>query len=62
VTHVVDVVEGGYLWNGNRHRSLSAIAQIITGAHWSGPRFFGLVQSAAEIKAEAKTVMRRRSA
>ena len=42
VTHVVDVVEGGYLWRGERHRSLSAIARAITGAHWSGPRFFGL--------------------
>jgi hypothetical protein len=42
VTHVVDVVEGGFLWQGRRHRSLSAIARAITGAHWSGPRFFGL--------------------
>ena len=50
-THVVEVVEGGYLWNGHRHRSLSVIAKTITGAHWSGPRFFGLAKSAAEIKA-----------
>ena len=42
VTHVVDVIEGGFLWHGERHRSLSAIARAITGAHWSGPRFFGL--------------------
>ncbi|WP_319824070.1 DUF2924 domain-containing protein [Thalassovita sp.] len=42
VTHVVDVVEGGFAWNGERHRSLSAIARAITGARWSGPRFFGL--------------------
>jgi hypothetical protein len=42
VTHVIDVVEGGFLWQGKRHRSLSAIARAITGAHWSGPRFFGL--------------------
>jgi len=41
-THVVDVVEGGYLWNGVRHRSLSSIALAITGTQWSGPRFFGL--------------------
>jgi hypothetical protein len=45
VTHVVDVVEGGYLWRGERHRSLSAIARAITGAHWSGPRFFGLQET-----------------
>jgi hypothetical protein len=42
VTHVVEVIEGGYIWNGDRHRSLSAIARAITGARWSGPRFFGL--------------------
>ena len=42
-THTVDVVEDGYIWNGARYRSLSAIARAITGARWSGPRFFGLV-------------------
>lgn len=42
VSHVVDVVENGYLWRDHRYRSLSAIARAITGAHWSGPRFFGL--------------------
>ena len=41
VTHVVEVTEDGFLWNGERHRSLSAIARAITGARWSGPRFFG---------------------
>jgi hypothetical protein len=47
VTHVVDIVEGGFLWRGQRHRSLSAIARAITGAHWSGPRFFGLQEVAS---------------
>ena len=42
VTHTVDVIEDGFLWQGERYRSLSAIARAITGAHWSGPRFFGL--------------------
>ena len=41
-THVVDVVEGGFIWNGQRYSSLSPIARAITGARWSGPRFFGL--------------------
>ena len=41
-THHVDVVESGFVWNGGRYRSLSAIAREITGARWSGPRFFGL--------------------
>ena len=42
VTHVVEVTGNGFLWNGTRYRSLSAIARSITGARWSGPRFFGL--------------------
>jgi hypothetical protein len=41
-SHVVDVVDGGFIWNGARYRSLSAVARAITGARWSGPRFFGL--------------------
>ncbi len=40
--HQVEVTSDGYFWNGERHRSLSAIARAITGTRWSGPRFFGL--------------------
>ena len=42
VTHVVEVLEDGFEWQGKRYRSLSAIARSITGARWSGPRFFRL--------------------
>lgn len=42
ISHVVDVSEDEYLWRGASYRSLSAVARAITGAHWSGPRFFGL--------------------
>tara|TARA_R110000744_G_scaffold125730_3_gene231456 strand:- start:8382 stop:8822 length:441 start_codon:yes stop_codon:yes gene_type:complete len=42
VTHRVDVVEAGYRYRDETYKSLSAIAAQITGAHWSGPRFFGL--------------------
>ncbi len=42
VSHVVDVTDSGFDWRGKRYRSLSAVAREITGAHWSGPRFFGL--------------------
>lgn len=42
VTHEVTVTESGFLWNAKAWTSLSAIAGEITGAHWSGPRFFGL--------------------
>ncbi len=41
-SHVVEVVDGGFVWNGKRYGSLSAVARTITGARWSGPRFFGL--------------------
>jgi hypothetical protein len=41
-THHVEAVDGGFLWEGKLHRSLSTIARAITGAHWSGPRFFGI--------------------
>lgn len=39
-TYQVEVVEGGYVMDGKTWRSLSAIARHITGARWSGPRFF----------------------
>ena len=38
----VTAVEGGFEYAGRKYRSLSAIAKAITGAHWSGPQFFGL--------------------
>jgi len=40
--HDVVVLEGSFEYHGARYRSLSAIARQITGAAWSGPRFFGL--------------------
>ncbi|MEM6464262.1 MAG: DUF2924 domain-containing protein [Pseudomonadota bacterium] len=40
--HSVDVIEEGFVFEGRTYRSLSAIAREITGARWSGPRFFGL--------------------
>jgi len=40
--HEVAAIEGGFEYAGRRYRSLSAIAKAITGAHWSGPQFFGL--------------------
>ncbi|MBC8050185.1 MAG: DUF2924 domain-containing protein [Chitinophagales bacterium] len=41
-THEVAVVADGFVWQDKTWRSLSVIAREITGAHWSGPRFFGL--------------------
>lgn len=41
-THQVEVLENGFEWQGEIYTSLSAVAKAITGAKWSGPRFFGL--------------------
>jgi hypothetical protein len=41
-SHVVEVMDNGFLWQGEIHRSLTAIAFAITGSRWSGPRFFGV--------------------
>ena len=41
-THTVLVREDGFEYDGWRYRSLTVIAERITGANWSGPRFFGL--------------------
>ena len=43
-THEVLVADQGYVWEGTTYRSLSAVASSITGAKWSGKRFFGLVK------------------
>lgn len=43
-THEVTILDGGkaFEYRGQRYKSLSEIARIITGTRWSGPRFFGL--------------------
>ena len=46
-THTVLVLDEGFEWRGKRWRSLTTIAKAISGAHWSGPRFFGLNRRAA---------------
>jgi Protein of unknown function (DUF2924) len=41
-SHTVEVTDRGFLYAGRHYRSLSEVARAITGARWSGPRFFGL--------------------
>ena len=41
-SYQVSVLEHGFRMDGKDYTSLSAIAKKITGAKWSGPRFFGL--------------------
>jgi hypothetical protein len=45
VSHIVEVTEAGFVWQNRSYRSLSAVARAITGARWSGPRFFGLLSA-----------------
>jgi Protein of unknown function (DUF2924) len=44
-TPTVAVTEDGFDYAGTSYASLTKIAKKITGVHWSGPRFFGLVRA-----------------
>ncbi len=46
-THTVTVTEDGFEYAGATYPSLTKVAKKITGAHWSGPRFFGLIPAGA---------------
>lgn len=41
-TYEVTILEKEVLFNGKKYGSLTEVAQVITGAKWSGPAFFGL--------------------
>jgi Protein of unknown function (DUF2924) len=55
VTHMVLIHADGIEWRGQRYRSLSLVARKITGARWSGPRFFGLRQRPLDSSSTART-------
>ena len=42
VTHRVILMDNDVAYRGCRYKSLSEVARLITGTHWSGPMFFGL--------------------
>src|ERR1700726_2275894 len=48
VTVTVTVTEDGFAYAGASYLSLTKIAKKITGARWSGPRFFGLLAAGSE--------------
>jgi len=48
-THTVLVHNDEFEHEGQRYRSLAAIAEQITEAHWSGPPFFGLTKRARAV-------------
>jgi hypothetical protein len=49
--HTVNVLDDGFDYGGQRHRSLTRIARLITGVHWSGPLFFGLSKRRPAVEA-----------
>jgi hypothetical protein len=42
IDHCVTVLEDGFDYEGQKFRSLSAVARAITGTRWNGKLFFGL--------------------
>jgi hypothetical protein len=50
--HHVTVLPNGFEYDGTVHRTLSAIAKVITGSHWNGFLFFGLTRSGGKEKAD----------
>ncbi len=46
--HRVTVLDDGFDYRDTRYASLSRIARTITGAHWSGPLFFGLRKTGSQ--------------
>jgi hypothetical protein len=41
-THTVTALVEGFDWNGRTYKSLSAVADAITGTNWNGFTFFGI--------------------
>lgn len=50
--HVVNVEGKRFEYRGDRYKSLSEIARLITGTRWSGPLFFGVKQNSQSAKAQ----------
>jgi hypothetical protein len=38
----VMVLDKGFEFEGQAYRSLTAIAEAVTGSHWNGHQFFGI--------------------
>ena len=56
VEHRVTVsLDGEFIYQGKPYRSLSRIAEEITGQRWSGPLFFGLREPSSQSKKQRAT-------
>jgi hypothetical protein len=49
-THTVTALAEGFEWNGGNYKSLSAIANAITGTNWNGFAFFGIKRAPSSNK------------
>ena len=58
-TYSVLVTDDGFMLGQKRFSSLSHVARQITGAHWSGPRFFGVKAVATTTGAAAMSAATR---
>ena len=54
-TYSVLVTDNGFLLGERRFNSLSHVAKAITGAHWSGPRFFAVKAARTTTGAAARS-------
>jgi len=53
VEHQVTVMAQGFVYAGQRYASLSKVARVITGTHWSGFLFFRAALAAARAASDA---------
>ncbi|MGD9791129.1 MAG: DUF2924 domain-containing protein [Phycisphaerales bacterium] len=51
---LVKVLPRGFEYDGEVHRSLTAIARLVTGSHWNGVKFFGLPSTHSKPSMEAR--------
>jgi hypothetical protein len=49
-THTVTALAEGFEWNGRTYKSLSAVANAITGTNWNGFAFFGIKRAPSSNK------------
>jgi hypothetical protein len=49
-THTVTTLVEGFEWNGSTYKSLSAVANAITGTNWNGFAFFGIKRAPSSNK------------
>src|SRR5882757_1762315 len=49
-THTVTALVEGFEWNGRTYKSLSAVANAITGTNWNGFAFFGIKRAPSSNK------------